>query len=108
MKALPLSRHHRQPEWWPLARNRWSGRLSLRFGLWPSGDGSRIYVGLENGDGVAAIDTLTNKVIATIPTGQAPQALTYASDAVPSGPERRTWNRSASQASRTSFARRFR
>ncbi len=37
----------------------------LPHGIWPSGDGSRIYVGLENGDALAAIDTLTNKVIAT-------------------------------------------
>jgi YVTN family beta-propeller protein len=37
---------------------------ALPHGLWPSGDGKRIYVGLENGDGVAAIDTLTNKAIA--------------------------------------------
>jgi hypothetical protein len=29
---------------------------------------------------------LTNKVIATAPIGQAPQALTYVPDAVPSGP----------------------
>ena len=41
--------------------------------------------GLENGDGVTAIDTLTNKVIATTAIGQAPQALTYVPDAVPSG-----------------------
>jgi YVTN family beta-propeller protein len=59
---------------------------ALPHGLWPSGDGTRIYVGLENQDGVAAIDTLTNKVIATIPIGQAPQALTYVPDAVPTGP----------------------
>ena len=59
---------------------------ALPHGIWPSGDGNRVYVGLENGDGVTAIDTLTNKVIATVPTGQAPQALTYVSDAVPSGP----------------------
>jgi YVTN family beta-propeller protein len=58
---------------------------ALPHGLWPSGDGSRIYVGLENGDGVTAIDTLTNTVIATTPIGQAPQALTYVPDAVPSG-----------------------
>jgi YVTN family beta-propeller protein len=49
---------------------------ALPHGLWPSGDGTRIYVGLENGDGVTAIDTLTNKVIATTAIGQAPQALT--------------------------------
>ncbi len=59
---------------------------ALPHGIWPSGDGTRIYAGLENGDGVAAIDTLTNKVIATIPIGQAPQALTYVPDAVPTGP----------------------
>ena len=58
---------------------------ALPHGLWPSGDGTRVYVGLENGDGVTAIDTLTNKVIATMPIGQAPQALTYVPDAVPSG-----------------------
>ena len=58
---------------------------ALPHGIWPSGDGTRVYVGLENGDGVAAIDTLTNKVIATIPIGQAPQALTYVPDAVPDG-----------------------
>ena len=38
---------------------------ALPHGIWPSGDGTRVYVGLENGDGVTAIDTLTNKVIAT-------------------------------------------
>jgi YVTN family beta-propeller protein len=58
----------------------------LPHGVWPSGDGTRIYVGLENGDGVTAIDTLTNKVIATTAIGQAPQALTYVPDAVPYGP----------------------
>jgi len=59
---------------------------ALPHGLWPSGDGKRIYVGLENGDSVTAIDTLSNKVIATVPIGQAPQALTYVPDAVPNGP----------------------
>lgn len=57
----------------------------LPHGLWPSGDGSRVYVGLENADALAAIDTLTNKVIATIPVGQAPQAVTYVPGAVPEG-----------------------
>jgi YVTN family beta-propeller protein len=55
----------------------------LPHGLWPSGDGSRIYVGLENGDRLAAIDTATNTVIADIPIGQAPQALVYVPGAVP-------------------------
>ena len=55
----------------------------LPHGIWPSGDGTRVYVGLENADGLAAIDTLTNKVIATVPIGQAPQAVVYVPDAVP-------------------------
>ncbi|WP_042263466.1 YncE family protein [Paraburkholderia heleia] len=58
---------------------------SLPHGVWPSGDGSRVYVGLENGDALAAIDTMTNKVIAQVAIGQAPQAVTYVPDAVPSG-----------------------
>jgi YVTN family beta-propeller protein len=55
----------------------------LPHGVWPSGDGKRVYVGLENDDALAAIDTMTNRVIATIPIGQAPQALAYVSRAVP-------------------------
>jgi YVTN family beta-propeller protein len=58
---------------------------NLPHGIWPSGDGSRVYVGLENADAMAAIDTLTNKVIATVPIGQAPQAVNYVADAVPAG-----------------------
>jgi YVTN family beta-propeller protein len=57
----------------------------LPHGIWPSGDGSRVYVGLENEDGLTAIDTLTNKVIATIPIGQAAQAVNYVPNAVPEG-----------------------
>jgi YVTN family beta-propeller protein len=57
----------------------------LPHGIWPSGDGSRVYVGLENADGIAAIDTATNKLIATSPVGQAPQAITYVPNAVPEG-----------------------
>jgi YVTN family beta-propeller protein len=57
----------------------------LPHGIWPSGDGTRVYVGLENADVLAAIDTLTNKVIATTPTGQGPQALIYVPNAVPEG-----------------------
>jgi YVTN family beta-propeller protein len=57
----------------------------LPHGVWPSGDGSRVYVGLENADGMAAIDTATNKWIATSPVGQAPQAITYVPNAVPEG-----------------------
>jgi YVTN family beta-propeller protein len=58
---------------------------ALPHGLWPSGDGTRIYVGLENGDRLVAIDTLTNRVIATSPIGQGGQAIAYVPNAVPSG-----------------------
>jgi YVTN family beta-propeller protein len=57
----------------------------LPHGVWPSGDGSRVYVGLENADGITAIDTATNTLIATSPVGQAPQAITYVPNAVPEG-----------------------
>ena len=57
----------------------------LPHGIWPSGDGTRVYVGLENEDRLAAIDTLTNKVVATIPIGQAAQAINYVPNAVPEG-----------------------
>jgi YVTN family beta-propeller protein len=57
----------------------------LPHGIWPSGDGSRVYVALENGEHCAAIDTLTNKVIANIPIGQTTQALVYVPNAAPSG-----------------------
>ena len=57
----------------------------LPHGIWPSGDGSRVYVGLENADALAAIDTLSNKVIANVAIGQAPQALNYVPNAVPEG-----------------------
>lgn len=57
----------------------------LPHGIWPSGDGSRIYVGLENADAIAAIDTATNKLIATSAIGQAPQAIAYVPNAVPEG-----------------------
>jgi YVTN family beta-propeller protein len=55
----------------------------LPHGIWPSGDGTRVYVGIENGDAVTAIDTATNRVIATIPNGQAAQALVYVPNAAP-------------------------
>jgi len=57
----------------------------LPHGIWPSGDGTRIYAGLENGTALAAIDTLRNTVVATIATGQSPQAIVYVPQAVASG-----------------------
>ena len=59
---------------------------NLPHGIWPSGDGARVYVALENGEAAAAIDTVSNKVIANIPIGQTTQALVYVPGAVPSGP----------------------
>jgi YVTN family beta-propeller protein len=59
---------------------------NLPHGIWPSGDGSRVYVAFENGGAAAAIDTITNKVIADIPIGQTTQALVYVPNAVPDGP----------------------
>jgi YVTN family beta-propeller protein len=56
----------------------------LPHGIWSSGDGGRVYVGLENGDSMQAIDTATNRCVATIPVGQLPQALVYVPDAVTS------------------------
>lgn len=61
---------------------------SLPHGVWPSGDGTRIYVGLENADAVAAIDTATNMVIANVPIGQAPQAIVYVPNAAPDPDDR--------------------
>jgi YVTN family beta-propeller protein len=57
----------------------------LPHGIWPSGDGSRVYVALENGEMAVAIDTLSNKVVADIPIGQTTQALVYVPNAVPYG-----------------------
>ena len=58
---------------------------SLPHGIWPSGDGSRIYVALENGSAAGVIDTVTNRVIANVPIGQTTQALVYVPNAVLSG-----------------------
>jgi YVTN family beta-propeller protein len=58
---------------------------NLPHGIWPSGDGSRVYVALENGEMAVAIDTMSNKVIANIPIGQTTQALVYVPNAVPNG-----------------------
>ena len=44
-----------------------------------------MYVAFENGGAAAAIDTLTNKVIANVPIGQTTQALVYVPSAVPDG-----------------------
>jgi YVTN family beta-propeller protein len=57
----------------------------LPHGLWASGDGTRIYIALENGTGMTTIDTVTNQVIATTSGGQSSQALVYIPNAVPEG-----------------------
>jgi YVTN family beta-propeller protein len=58
---------------------------NLPHGIWPSGDGSRVYVALENGEMAAVIDTLSNQVVTNIPIGQTTQALVYVPGAVPDG-----------------------
>jgi len=58
---------------------------SLPHGIWPSGDGSRVYVALENSNTAAVIDTLTNRVMANVPIGQTTQALVYVPNAVTTG-----------------------
>jgi len=58
---------------------------NLPHGIWPSGDGSRVYVALENDERAMAIDTVTNQVIAKIPIGQTTQALVYVPNAAPNG-----------------------
>lgn len=58
---------------------------ALPHGIWASDDGSRMYVGLENGDAVDVIDTASSKVVARVPVGQAPQALVYVSNAAQQG-----------------------
>src|SRR6202022_1005987 len=57
----------------------------LPHGIWPSGEGTHVYVAVENGTGMNVIDTLTNKVEARISGGQSSQALVYVPNAVPSG-----------------------
>lgn len=57
----------------------------LPHGIWGSPDGAKVYIGLENGDAVQAIDTATNQIIATIPVGQLPQALVYVPNAATTG-----------------------
>lgn len=56
---------------------------ALPHGIWASGDGSRLYVGLENGDAIDVIDAEKNAAVARIPIGQAPQALVYMPGAAP-------------------------
>lgn len=57
----------------------------LPHGLWAAGDGTRMYIGLENGDAVDVIDTLTQQRGDRISVGYAPQALVYVPNAVPTG-----------------------
>jgi DNA-binding beta-propeller fold protein YncE len=55
---------------------------ALPHGLWPSADGRLLYVGLEYGDEVQAINLLTMKALPPVQIGQSPQALVYADNAV--------------------------
>jgi YVTN family beta-propeller protein len=55
---------------------------ALPHGIWTSDDSSRVYIGLENGDGVEVLDPRQNRIIAHMDGGQAPQALLYLSGVV--------------------------
>jgi YVTN family beta-propeller protein len=57
----------------------------LPHGVWPSGDGRRIFVGLENDDALGIIDTSNNRLVGRVPIGQAPQAISYVPNAAPVG-----------------------
>jgi YVTN family beta-propeller protein len=57
----------------------------MPHGIWPSADNTSVYVGEENADSVAVIDVATQRVRTRIAIGQAPQALVFVANAVPSG-----------------------
>ena len=69
----------------------------MALGRW-----TRIYVGLENAEAAAAIDTLENKVVATIPLGQAPQGVAYVPNAVLQGDEGKIFSHLAPLQNRSS------
>ncbi len=54
-------------------------------GVWPSGDGSRIYVGLNRPGAIAVIDTAIMRVVDEVRVGQAAQAVVYVPYAVRHG-----------------------
>ena len=58
---------------------------ALPHGAWAAPDGKKIYVGLEGADQVQVIDTASNTVVRSVPTGQLPQALVYVPGAVKTG-----------------------
>ena len=55
-------------------------------GIWPSGDGTRLYIVNEHSDTLDVVDTAALRVVQTLGVGQEGQAVIYVSDAVPSGP----------------------
>jgi YVTN family beta-propeller protein len=55
---------------------------ALPHGIWPSADGKLMYIGIEYGDQVQAINLQNMSLTATIQIGQSPQALVYADNAV--------------------------
>ena len=54
-------------------------------GLWPSLDGTRMYIVNEHSDTVDVADTSTLEVLDTVKVGQEGQALVYVANAVPTG-----------------------
>ena len=58
---------------------------SVPHGIWPSPDGTRLYVVLEHSDAMDVIDTDALAVVATLHIGQEPQAVVYVPGAAPAG-----------------------
>jgi YVTN family beta-propeller protein len=77
----------------PLLVKRIRDHGSGPHGIWPSPDNTRVYVALQNSDGVDVIDTSTDTVIDTLHVGQDPMALVYVANAVPSCSGRRGLSR---------------
>ncbi|MCD9195156.1 beta-propeller fold lactonase family protein [Streptomyces albireticuli] len=77
--------YHRNPGGTPRLATRIHHTGHAPHGMWPSGDGTRMYVGMEKSDTVDVIDTATNKVTDTMGVGKEPQALVYVPDAAPAG-----------------------
>lgn len=54
-------------------------------GIWPSADGTKLYVGLQQGDAVAVLDARAARVTGRIAVGQSPQAVVYVAGAAGGG-----------------------
>lgn len=64
---------------------------ALPHGIWPSDDGSRMYIGLENSDTVDVIDTAKNAVIARILSDRRPRPWSMSPVPCPRAKEKKIW-----------------